>query len=69
MSSGLLQVFVELGNPHGTSSFIESIGVACSDFISHNRVQAWTIPGMLLNCSQDWTCYLQMIVSLENHRR
>ena len=36
MSSGLLQVFVELGNLHGTSNFIESTGVAYSDSVSHN---------------------------------
>ena len=42
MSSGLLQVFVELGNLHGTS--IESTGVACSDSVSHNRVQVLSIP-------------------------
>ena len=55
MSSGLLQVFVELGNLHGTSSLIESPGVPCSDLVSHNKY----------SCSQDWTCNLQMIVSLE----
>ena len=33
MSSGLLQVFVELRN------LIESTGVACSDSVSHNWVQ------------------------------
>ena len=35
MSSGLLQVFVELGNLHGTTSFIETTGVACSDSVCH----------------------------------
>ena len=62
MSSGLLQVFVELGNltELRTTSFIESTGVACSDSVSHNRVQV-----LLLACSQDWTCNLPMIVSLE----
>ena len=44
-------------------SFIESTGVACSDSIS--RVQVLRIPVLLLTCSQDWTCNLQMIVSLE----
>ena len=56
--------FVELMNLQ-TSSFIESMGVACSDSISHNRVQVLSIPVLLLTCSQDWTCSLQMIVSLE----
>ena len=48
-----------------TTSFIESSGVACSDSVSHNRVQALSIPVLLLACSQDWSCNLQMIVSLE----
>ena len=62
MPSGLLQVFIELR----TTSFIESIEVACSDFVSHNQVQVLSIPVLLLACSQDWTCNLQMIVSLES---
>ena len=45
-----------------TTSFIES---TCSDSISHNRVQVLSIPWLLLACSQDWICNLQMIVSLE----
>ena len=49
-----------------TTSFIESTGVACSDSISHNQVQVLSIPVLLLACSQDWTCNLQMIVSLED---
>ena len=67
MSSGLLHVFVELWNLHGTSNyiFIESTGVACSDSVSHNQVQVLSIPLLLLACSQDWTCNLQLIVSLE----
>ena len=65
MSSGLLQVFVELRMLHGTSNFIESTGVACSDSVSHNKVQVLSIPVLLLVCSQDWTCNLKMIVSLE----
>ena len=48
-----------------TTSFIESTGVACSDSISHDRVHVLRIPVLLLACSQDWTCNLQMIVSLE----
>ena len=60
MSSGLLQVFVELGNLHATSNY-----VLCSDPVSHNRVQVLSIPVLLLTCSQDWTSNLQMIVSLE----
>ena len=39
--------------------------VACSDSVSHNRVQALSISVLLLACSQDWTCNLQMIVSFE----
>ena len=46
-------------------SFIESMRVACFDSISHNQVQVLSIPVLLLTCNQDWTCYLQMIVSLE----
>ena len=48
-----------------TTSFIESTGVACFDSVSHNRVQVLSIPVLLLACSQDWTCNLQMIFSLE----
>ena len=48
-----------------TTTFIESTGVACSDSVSHNQVQVLRIPVLLLACSQDWTCNLQMIVSLE----
>ena len=47
-----------------TTSFIESRGVACSDYDSHNRVQVLSIPVLLLACSQDWTCNLQMVASL-----
>ena len=63
-SSGVLSnsgTFPELR----TTSFIESTGVVCSDSVSHNRVQVLSIPVLLLACSQDWTCNLQMIVSLE----
>ena len=48
-----------------TTSFIETTGVACSDSVSHNRVQVISIPVLLLACSEDWTCNLPMIVSLE----
>ena len=48
-----------------TTSFIESTGVACSDSISYNWVQVSSIPVLLLACSRDWTCNLQMIVSFE----
>ena len=67
MSSSLLQVLVELGNLHGTSNYVlyRIYGVVCSDSVSHNRVQVLSIPVLLLACSQDWTCNLQMIVSLE----
>ena len=67
MSSGLLLVFVKLGNLHGSSNYIPYgiHGVACSDFVIHNRVQVLSIPVLLLACSQDWTCNLQMTVSLE----
>ena len=33
-----------------TTSFIESTGVACSDSVSHNRVQVLSIPVLLLAC-------------------
>ena len=46
-------------------SFIKSTGIACSDSISHNQVQVLSIPVLLLIYSQDWTCNLQNIVSLE----
>ena len=48
-----------------TMSFIESTGVACSNSVNHNWVQVLSIPVLLLTCSKDWTCNLQMIVSLE----
>ena len=49
-----------------TSSFIEStVGVAYSDSLCHNHVHVLSIPVLLLTWSQDWTCNLQMIVSLE----
>ena len=48
-----------------TMSFIETTGVACSGSVSHNQVQVLSIPVLLLACSEDWTCNLQMIVSLE----
>ena len=47
------------------TSFIESMEIACSDSISHNWVQMLSIAVVLLACSQDWTCNLQMIVFLE----
>ena len=67
MSSGLLKVFVELGNLHGTSKYVLYWihDVACSESVSHNRVQVLSIPVLLLACSEDWTCNLQMVVSLE----
>ena len=48
-----------------TTSFIESTGVAHSDCLSHNWVKMLSIPVLLLVCSQDWTCNLQVIVSEE----
>ena len=51
MSNGLLQMFVKHGNLHGTSSFIESTGVTCSDSVNHNQVQVLSIPVFLLTCS------------------
>ena len=65
MSSGLLQMFVELWNLHGTSNFIKSTGATCSDSVNHKRVQVFSIPVLLLGCSQGRTCNLQLIVSLE----
>ena len=48
-----------------TMSFYESMGVTCSDSVNHNQVKVLSISVLLLACSQDWTCNLQMIVSLE----
>ena len=48
-----------------TTFFIESTGFDCYDPVSHNRVQVLNISVLLLACSHDWTCNLQMIVSLE----
>ena len=58
-------IFIVISTELRTTSFIESMGVACSDSFSYNRVQELSIPVFLLVCSQDWTCNLQMIVSLE----
>ena len=55
-----LETFMEL-----RTSFIESMGVVCSDSVSHNQVHVLSIPLLLLTCSQDWTSNLQMIVSFE----
>ena len=57
-------IFTELQ----TTSFIETMRVACSDSVCHNRVQVLSIPVLLLTCTEDWTCNLQMIVSLEAQR-
>ena len=73
MSSGLLQVFVELRILHETSNYVlfESTGVACSYSVCHNRVQVLSISVLLLARSQDWNlqppddCLLR---SLENQR-
>ena len=57
MSSGLLQVFVELGNLHGTLNYVLYWlhGVAYSDSVS-----------LKYSCSEEWTCNLQMIVSFSS---
>ena len=67
MSSSLLQVVVKLENQHGTSNYVLYWihKVTCSDSNSHNQAQVLRIPVLLLAYSQDWTCNLQMIVSLE----
>ena len=46
MFSGLLHVFVELGNLRGTSNYVLYWirGVACSDFVCHNSVQVLSTP-------------------------
>ena len=65
MSSGFLQVFlVKLGCLHGISNYILYLiyGVTCSDSVNHNRVQVLCILVLLLACSQDWACSLQMIL-------
>ena len=64
MSSGLLQVFVELRNLDGTSNYI-LYWIHGRRLANHNQVQELSIPVLLLACSQDWTCNLKMIVSLE----
>ena len=65
MSSGLLKVFVELGNLRGTSNYVLYWIHEGHLFWFRKRVQVLSIPVLLLACSQDWTCSLQMIVSLE----
>ena len=66
MSSGLLQVFVELWSLHGTSRHVLYLitRVACSDSVNISRVYVLSIPVVLLTCSKDLTCNLQMIFSL-----
>ena len=49
-----------------TTSSIETTGVVCSDSVSRNRVQVLSIPVLLLACSEDWTCNLQMIYLLRS---
>ena len=63
MSSDLLQVFVNLGKLHGTSNYVLYWIHGSSLFWF--REQVLSIPVLLLVCNQDWTCNLQMIVSLE----
>ena len=67
MSTGLLQLLVELGNLHGTSNYVLYLihRGRLFWFVSHNRLQVLSIPVLLLAGSQGWTCNLQMIVSLE----
>ena len=48
-----------------TTSFIESLGVTCSDSINHKWVQMLRTPILLLACSQDWTCKFLMIAPLK----
>ena len=48
-----------------TMSFIESTGFVCSDSVRHNWVKVLNLPVLLHACRKDWTCNLQMIVSLE----
>ena len=57
--------FMGLSNPGTFTFFTESTEIACSDSVSHNRIQVLSIPVLLLACSQDWTCNFRMIVSLE----
>ena len=51
MSSGLFRVFVKFGTftELRTTSFIECMGVTCSDSVSHNWVQVLSIPVLLLS--------------------
>ena len=67
MSSDLLQVFlVKLGSLHGTLNHVFYLThVVSIALINHNRVQVLSILVLLLASSQDWTCNLQMIVSVE----
>ena len=65
--SGLLQVCrtQEPSRNFKLRPLLNPRGFACSDSVSHNWVQVLSIPVLLLTCNQDWTCNLQMIVSLE----
>ena len=47
-----------------TTSFIQSMVFACSDSISHNRAQALSMPVLLLDWSQDWTCFQDLLCNL-----
>ena len=52
----LLQVFVELGNLLQTTSFIESMGVTCSDSVSQYQVQALSIPATRVQNLDETNC-------------
>ena len=69
MSSGLLQMFGELGNLHGTSNYVL--------YWNHGGRLFWfrllwtgtnvKYSCTSLACSEDWTCNLQMIIFLVAH--
>ena len=68
MSSSLLQVFVELGNLQGTSNYVLYWIHGGSPVLIPSAITEYKwfkYSCIVTRCSQDWTCNLQMIVSLE----
>ena len=65
MSFDFLQVFFWTREPSWNFELRPLLNPRGSPVQIPYRVQVLNIPVLLLACSQDWTCNLQMIVSLE----
>ena len=51
-----------------TTSFIESMGVACSDSVSHNRVQVLSIPVLLLTSNSGVLTNVEYLIIQRSNR-